>query len=143
MYFWMDMFKIPCVNIEVPGDKVAPHLLHRLLLLLPLHQVHVRCKPGIFSKCSFSKKYSVRLTQAFARQILCEPNSRESDWPPGTMMMRMMIHKDELPVLPPKTSRACTDQGREFLVAEAQNQPTGSTCHHFWNLMMMTNPLDC
>ena len=134
MYFWMDMFKIPCVNIEVPGDKVAPHLLHRLLLLLFVDQVHVRCKPGIFSKCIFSKKNSVRLTQAFAHQILCEPNSRESDWPPGTMMMRMMIHKDELPVLPPKTSRACTDQGREFLAAEAQNQPTGST---FYSIMIM------
>ena len=45
---------LPCVNIEVPGDKVAPHLLDRLLLLLPLHQVHVRRKPVDISKI-FSK----------------------------------------------------------------------------------------
>ena len=43
----------PGVDVEVPGDEVAPHLLHRVLLLLGVHQVNVRRKPETgFSKFS-------------------------------------------------------------------------------------------
>ena len=36
---------MPSVDVEIPGDEVAPHLLYSVLLLLLLHQIHISCKP--------------------------------------------------------------------------------------------------
>ena len=54
----------PGVDVEVPGDEVAPHLLHRVLLLLGVHQVNVRRKPETgFSKNIFPRFYpGIRLS---------------------------------------------------------------------------------
>ena len=136
----------PGVDVEVPGDEVAPHLLHRVLLLLGVHQVNVRRKPETeFSKFSEILHghpfvwywYWFDFTLASVCLILCGPNSRGSGLLPGIIAFENNRNKENhfdfhvcLLFLPPKTSRACRDQGTEFLGGEAQNQPIGSTCHH-------------
>ena len=88
------------------------------------------------------KNFSRQLTQAYVRLILCAPSSQESDLQPDkqknyisfVFKLRLCFrwrprrHDDfDLPSLPPKTSRACRDQGRESLEEGGQTQPIGNT----------------
>ena len=123
------------MNVEVPGDEVAPHLLHRVLLLLRVHQVNVRRKPETgFSKNIFPRFYpGIRLSDiVWTKQSgirFATWNNRDAFGNNNYKENHFDFHVCLL-FPPPKTSRACRDQGTEFLGGEAQNQPIGSTCHH-------------